>query len=183
MYLLWLLLIPLFVLIDSAYSYHKLNKIYDAYYLWLTDHSSAGAARERSMLKKLIAHAGVSNPSIPTVEPLGWGRLASFNIDILENFPSNREDIAKLTCRAIQDALGVYKNRMWASVNPLSWIQFLVFLPRSIIGYLGMNTDTVLSKFLQLVWWIICSAFALAKMVYADKINQILNAILHIVLQ
>lgn len=178
-----LLLIPLFFLIDSAYSYYKLNKIYDSYFEWLKGHSSTRVARKRSALKKLIAHAGVSNPSLPTVEPMGWGQLASFKIDVLENFPSNREDITQVTCRVIQDALGVYKDRMWSAINPLSWIQTFVFLPQSIIGYLGLSTDTVLTKLLQLIWWALCSAFALAKVFYADKINQIIAIILHIISQ
>lgn len=181
MYLLLLLFIPLSFFIDSAYSYYKLNRIYDSYLCWLMDHSSTNVARKRSALKKLIAHAGISNPFLPTVEPMGWGQLASFKIDVLENFPSNREDMAKVACRIILDALGVYNDRMWSSINPLFWIQVFVFLPQSIIDYLGLSTNTVLTKLLQLVWWALCSAFALAKVCYADKTNQIISAILHII--
>ena len=54
---------------------------------------------------------------------------------------------------------------------------------QSIIGYLGLSTDTVLTKLLQLIWWALCSAFALAKVFYADKINQIIAIILHIISQ
>ena len=162
---------------------HTINKIYDSYFEWLRGHSSTRVARKRSALKKLIAHAGISNPSLPTVEPMGWGQLASFKIDVLENFPSNRKDITQVTCRVIQDALGVYKDRMWSVINPLSWIQIFVFLPQSIIGYLGLSTDTVLTKLLQLIWWALCSVFALAKVFYADKINQIIATILHIISQ
>lgn len=183
MYFLLLLFILLFFLIDSAYSYYKLNKIYDSYFNWLMDHSSTNVARKRSALKKLIAHAGISNPSLPTVEPMGWGKLVSFKIDVLENFPSNRKDIANVTCRIILDALGVYKDRMWSSLNPLFWIQSFVFLPQSIIRYLGLSTDTVLTRLLQLAWWALCSAFTLTKVFYADKIDQIIPAILHIILQ
>lgn len=180
---LWLLLIPLFFLIDSAFSYYRLSKIYNSYVSWLTNHSSTNVARNRSVLKKLITHAGVSNPSLPTVEPMGWGQLASYKINVLDNFPSNREDIAIITFRTIQDALGVYENRIWASINPFSWVRALVFLPQSIIGYLGLSTDTVLTKLLQLAWWAVCSAFALVKVLYADKMNQIITAVLRIVLQ
>lgn len=179
----WLLLIPLFFFIDSAYSYYRLDKIYDSYFHWLMDHSSTKVIRKRSALKKLIAHAGVSAPFLPTVEPMGWGQLASFKIDVLGNFPSNREDIVKITCLTIQDALGVYKSRMWASVNPLSWVHALVFLPQSIISYLGLSTDTALAKFIQLVWWMLCSVFALAKAAYTDKINQIISVIFSMLMQ
>ena len=66
---LWLLLIPVFIFVDSAYSFWQLNRIYQKYMLWFRGDVTVNIARERSALHRLITHAGIADRAIPRIHP------------------------------------------------------------------------------------------------------------------
>lgn len=96
----------------------------------------------------------MNDPKIPYAQPVGYGQMATGSASVLDNFPNRLEDHAVFTSRLIDEALGVYRQRFWETFNPLYWIDSILYLPRTILSYLGLKPDSVFVKFLNIFWWI-----------------------------
>lgn len=55
----------------------------------------------------------------------------------------------------IRDALAIFLNRILESLNPLYWIETIINLPKTALIYLGLPSESVFIKALQLIWWIL----------------------------
>ena len=56
--------------------------------------------------------------------------------------------------RSLSAAKGIFKSRIFEAFSPLYWINCILFLPRNILTYLGLDADGIMSKILQLLYWI-----------------------------
>jgi hypothetical protein len=101
---------------------------------------------------------------------------ASFNASVFQNFPSKSADHAMTAMRDFQDAMGIYRRRIFESFNPLYWINLVLFLPKNILGYVGFKTETALIKIFQLIWWLAGIVFAIFK----DDIFKYLKSVITI---
>lgn len=182
MNLIWLSLIPLYVFIDSAVSLYQLKRTNKEYFLWLDDSGAHNVAEKRSKLKTLIAHANIPDAKIPVAQPVGFSHVAHATVSVLENFPSQRADIASGFLSLIDDAIGVYKARMWNAFNPLWWINALIFLPRSICTYLNVKADSFFVKAGQILWWVVGTMFTIYKLLFPDNLTRLAQEIYHMLL-
>lgn len=129
---------------------------------------------------KLWKRAGISDVYMPMTKPLGFGQIANMNVSIFTNFPSLQKAQFVAALNLFDEAKGVYKSRILESVNPLFWIDLLVFLPKNILLYLGMSEQNVAFKILNVImqglWWIACAAVAFfhddVKRILLDVINK-----------
>ena len=137
----WFLVIPLYVFLDNAIAYYRLNSIYEEYINWLAGDKKAKVLQERTNLKQLINQADIDDACIPTSQALGNFQVANYNINVLENFPSRREDLVGITARLVNDAIGIYKQRMINVFNPLWWIKNIIFLPRAMANYITQTSQ------------------------------------------
>lgn len=174
----YLLVIPVYLFIDSVVSYYRLNNIYHKYILWVTTTTKVNILGEKSALKSLIRHAGVEDSIFPDAQLIGYGQVATYRCSVLDNFPSNRQDMAAHTSRMIEEALGVYRDRMWNAFNPLSWIHALIFLPTTVISYLGIGVKNIFAKTLQFIWWFIAVSISVIQFTYPNFTRHFLDAIL-----
>jgi len=67
---------------------------------------------KRSKVKSLLESAKISDRILPHIEPVGYGKLLSARISVLDNFPSNRRNIVEITVVMFHDAIGIYKSRI-----------------------------------------------------------------------
>jgi len=104
--------------------------------------------------KRLIKDAGLGNAAIPVVEPLGYGKLASFNAKVVDNLCNRRSDFVGQALELFDQSIGVFRMRMLDSISPRYWIEFVIFLPRNFFRYLGYKGDGVVSKLFQVIYWI-----------------------------
>lgn len=176
-----LLLIPLYIFLDSAVSLYRLQRIYSDYLEWLekTHASNIHLRQKKSQLKQLITHANVSDAIMPVVEQVETNFVMSSNVSALDNFPIKHQRISTVLVTLINDAIGVYKARMWNAFNPLWWINTLVFLPRSICTYLNIKADGLFMKIGQLLWWTVGAAFAAYKLLFPENLTSLAQEIYH----
>lgn len=179
-----LLLIPLYIFLDSAVSLYRLQRIYSDYLEWLekTHASNIHLRQKKSQLKQLIAHANVSDAIMPVVEQVETNFVMSSNVSALDNFPIKHQRISTALVTLINDAIGVYKARMWNAFNPLWWINTLVFLPRSICTYLNVKSDSFLVKVAQILWWVVGTMFTIYKLLFPDNLTRLAQEIYHTLL-
>ena len=173
-----LLVIPLYIILDNAIACYCLDNIYEKYLKWLSGDKKTKILQDRTNLKRLIEQADIDEAYIPTSQLLGYGQVANYNINVLENFPSNRRDLVVITTRLINDALGVYKQRIINVFNPLWWIKSIIFLPRVLTNYIGINVDSLSVKIIQVLWWMIGVAVTIFKTVYPEYFNAFVDKLL-----
>lgn len=116
----------------------------------------------------LFKRARVPDILIPFVQSLGWGQAIQTNTTLFANVDSRDETAITNMQRCFQEARGVFKLRMRQCVSPLFWIECLIFLPRDLLGYLGLSDESIVTKLLQVLYWFIVPLLAL----FRDELHQ-----------
>lgn len=152
-----LIIISIILVLNFIYQYHqyrRCEKFKTWYEKWLLDANFKKDLNQYRMeLKSLIYRAGLKNIKIPFEEPIGGGHIRTMTINPIDQFPTRIQVIAFSILRNISAAQGVYKKRMWASINPIQWIEFIIFLPSIILSYLGLEKENSISKIFNVIWW------------------------------
>lgn len=108
---------------------------------------------------ELFKKAGLSDRYFTQMVPIGLGHGTARNITLFDNIGTPDPDIVLLLITYFKEAAGIFKKRIFDSLNPIYWIEFLIFLPQNIIYYLGLNKDSkniqIFTKVLNIIWWII----------------------------
>lgn len=98
--------------------YYQCNYYLQKYIDWLKGEKNH-LIRDKSVVKNLILNSGVKDSFIPHAEPIGYGRLATYTVSVLDNFPNRYENFAQVTYSMFESAIGAYKNRVFNTINPL----------------------------------------------------------------
>jgi len=175
----YILAIPLYKLITNLINFYNAKKLLDLYITWLAQNKDyKKLAQEKQTFNELIKKANITDPHIQTVQPMGYGKLASFKASIAENFPSRLADFASVTQETLLQIQGIFKKRCWETFNPLYWLNLLIYLPQNLLQYLGFCGKNIFTKLLQLLWWIIGIFTAAATQLYPDLCRQIVEQVL-----
>ena len=68
----------------------------------------------------------------------------------------------------LAEAKGTFKHRIIENFSPLFWIDCVLFLPRTVLEYMGVDGNGVITKVFQLLYW----AAAPLLLVFRDKLSQ-----------
>jgi hypothetical protein len=117
----------------------------------------------RWLEKRLIEDAGTAPPELSIVNRGGFGSIEESTVDVLDNWLRKTEKIVPLVNVALIRAQGHYKDERDKSLNPLGWIESLVFLPKNIIGSIDPRVPKWVKDMVQIAYWIIVSAVAVYK--------------------
>lgn len=120
--------------------------------------------------------ANISNASIPFSIPIGYGQVATSEATMFENIFANDKRVIPYINNAFLEARGFFKKRMLESFNPMYWLKLIIYLPKNIIKYLGLNTDTIFTKIFQIIFWI---ADTLLFVIYQDEISIFIKNIIN----
>jgi len=129
---------------------YYLNKYHD--YL-SNDNNGWDFVESKPNVVKLIKGAGVNDSTLPIVTPIGYGKLMTANVSVFDNLTSKRVDVVEMTLSLLHQAIGVYRLRMFETFNPLYWIEFVLNLPKEILVFLGVSTESLVLKIAQLLYW------------------------------
>ena len=125
-------------------------------------------------VKRIIMQAGVEDRFIPTMLPVGFGYVSQTKISILDNCFVINEEISPLEKQMFNQAIGVYKFRLKQSFNPIYWIDSIVFLPKTLSKYFGVESNSVIVKIFNILYWIV-SFFVF---VYTEEIQAFFQSFL-----
>jgi hypothetical protein len=114
-------------------------------------------------IKKVVLKTGVSDFIHTTMEPVGYGHIQEKKLSALDNLLYKNIKILQESREMLERAKGYYKVESIKSLNPIFWIEFLVFLPREIINYLTVSDKKEENKLwvniIQVMYWIISIIF------------------------
>lgn len=115
----------------------------------------------------LLKKAQIPDAQIPVVEPIGYRHVLSAKISIQSMFPTTRTDFAAETLNMLAAAEGVFFKNMIDSFNPLYWIELLIFLPKNLLAYIGLNPETTAFRLcnvlLTFIWWVFVAVLTFFK--------------------
>lgn len=157
----------------NYYNYMRIKKLHK-YFEEFIQHKRTDMNLYRQEVLSLFKKAGVKDVLTPIAEPIGFSQIANATVSVFSMFPSLRPLFAGSALNMFEEAEGVFKKNMINSINPIYWIELILFLPQSLLKYLGLNADSLAFKlwniFLTFVWWVICTLITL----FQPEIKQII---------
>lgn len=165
-YLLVFFVIVAYKVISNLIKLLKL-KFYDSEYVKFLADKPNHIEQYKIQTIQLFKNAGIKEEFIPISQPTGYGRVANVNASLYINFPSNIQVFAAPTLCLFDNAIGIYRSRVLESFSPLYWVDALLFLPKNILLYIGLDTEKVTFKLcnviLSSIWWFVGAAFLFFK--------------------
>tara|TARA_R110000868_G_scaffold164439_1_gene397076 strand:+ start:539 stop:1123 length:585 start_codon:yes stop_codon:yes gene_type:complete len=117
---------------------------------------------DKAKIIEILKELGLKDFIIQVTTPTGYNHVEHKSIRILENLQYisyvNDTNIPVTIKQYIIEAKGIAKNRIFESLNPLYWVDLLIFLPRSIAKYIGIplanKTYNHIIKIFNIIYWI-----------------------------
>lgn len=134
----------------STYAEQPASRTYeDPSTLWLQEHTQR--------VKRYVLEAGVENPVIRWMEPAGLGFAQQRGASVLDNWllltPAGlAQEVMPAAHNLIIRAYGHYRDERDRNLNPLYWIESLVFLPKRVLPSVGIQKPSVMNA-LQVLYW------------------------------
>ena len=104
---------------------------------------------------RLFEQANLAPKNISVVERMGYGYIGAGQVRAWDHLTNSRLDIIVSNQKSFHEAIGYFRARRNETFNPAFLIKCLVFWPRSVLAYLGLNKDSSLVKILQILVWLI----------------------------
>lgn len=114
-------------------------------------------------VKDLLRKAGLSDTYISRLEPAGYGYARTMKAPVLDNIHMRDDEVVPRILLYFAQAKGVFRRRMLDAINPFYWLETIIFLPRTTLGYLGVTGESLIVKILQVVYWTASAAVAVIK--------------------
>lgn len=122
---------------------------------WITEHQIE--------IKKVVLKTGIRDQTQTYMKPLGLGFAKEKGISALDNLAYLNSEIMESSREIIKRAKGYYKIYAFKSFNPIFWIEFIVFMPKEILKYIGVTEEEKISslviRIFQILYWIISIYF------------------------
>ncbi len=143
------------------------TKRYKTEFIKYLSQDSSRIVEHRLQTIKLFKRAGIKDTSTPISQGIGYGQVANFNASVFHNFPSTLQVIAYPALEMFDSAIGIYKSRIIESFNPIYWIEQILFLPKNLLTYIGLNSENTAFKIcnvlLSFIWWLLGTTIILFK--------------------
>jgi len=175
-WIIFIIIIIIFIvfrLLNNLIKLRSIKKFYSDYQEYLKD-PKYSFSEKTPLIVKLFKQADIDNSVITRLSPKGYGYLQNIETNIFSNLTLIDQEVETLITRKFHEAIGIYKSRVYETINPLFWIEFALKLPTYIAKYIGLKTETKLSKLLQIIYWIIGIIIGLEKLGII-KITELIN--------
>lgn len=150
----------------NFYYLHKLRNLYEVYRSYIKndeDGSPITIAERVTEIRALFERAGLRGGKGSFIEPVGFSYATSRTFSYFDNIHMKRQDIVEQISLSFQMAIGDYKSRVRESINPIFWLETLIFLPAKIVGYPGLSESSTVAKIANVLGWIIAILAAIGK--------------------
>ena len=158
-HVLWLLVIPVLLFILNYSKYFRMNSFRNDYIdYWhntgANRNNVSNIQNKKAEIIELLEGAGIKPRIFRYIKPLGYGQGESGSASSFDNLFYLSGESLPYNMQAMAEAKEVYRRRMVNALNPLVWLEVIVFLPQRVLQYLGASPDTVSAKILNFIYWI-----------------------------
>ena len=135
------LLVVAYKFLTNLMHYFRIKKL-QTYFSEFLEHKRSDMNLYRQEVLSLFEKAHVKDIKIPVSEHIG--NRTEFSVTVLNMF---------------EEAEGVFRKNMLDSFNPFYWIDLIVFLPKSLLAYIGISSEVTAYKICNVlftfIWWIL----------------------------
>jgi hypothetical protein len=151
----------------------KILRLRKIYYDFLNRKNTKITTYKRDVIN-LFKKAGINDLYMPAAQNAGYGLIATFTSSAFTNFPSLLQDNVSAILTMFDEAIGVYRGRIFETFNPLYWVNCIIFLPKNIFQYLGVGSEKIITKIFQIAWWFL----APISLIFRDKLTTVIKHLL-----
>lgn len=152
------LLVVAYKFLTNLMHYFKIKKL-QTYFSEFLEHKRSDMNLYRQEVLSLFEKAHVKDIKIPVSEHIGNRKIVSGNVSTFSMFPSTRTEFSVTVLNMFEEAEGVFRKNMLDSFNPFYWIDLIVFLPKSLLSYIGISSEVTAYKICYVlftfIWWIL----------------------------
>lgn len=116
-------------------------------------------------IKRLVERAKVRAPIQSVMRPIGYNFAENAAMNALDNLLFLNSDVLLMARNAISVAKGYYLTQAKLSLNPLHWIEVVLFLPKEILTASGIEITSKLMNvsltLVQIIYWAALAAWAI----------------------
>lgn len=122
-----------------------------------SDDASVWLGARRAEIKRRVLKIGMSDSVHPHQEPAGYGRIMQVNLSVLDNLLLNNQAVQMKCKQLLSDAAGYSAVVARRHLNPIYWLDTLIFLPRAIASGIGAKTEqaSVTVNILQAIYTVL----------------------------
>lgn len=137
----------------------RIKMLYKYYFSLCTPNTNPKVWETKREVITLFKKAGIKDGSIPVLQRMGFGQLAQYKASLFNAYPTNRMDFTPHYFSMFDEARGVFKYRILECFNPFYWFNCILFAPKHLLEYLGLNIDSTstrcLNFLLTVIYWIV----------------------------
>ncbi len=134
--------------------FYRTSHIYKEYNLWIEGKPNRFVESSEEAIS-LFQKAGLKNIYITVIESFGPSGGRPINIRLFENLTKYDIHTTQITRDYFLKALGVFNRRCINCLNPLYWIEFILFLPKHLASFFNAKPESITTKIFQVVWWLL----------------------------
>lgn len=127
---------------------------------------------QKSRVRSLLENAGISDPIVPVVQPVGYGQMLTGQLGSMTNLGLFDPEWMGPQKNALHALRGHLKHKILESISPSYWLRTFVHLPQSIIRYVFPEAPNKLTGIADLIYWGI-SLFLAAKAIKFTDLTTI----------
>ena len=181
-YITFCVFVAVLLLLVFTYQYYKRAREYkravflmEAYSDWVEKAGKSDFISYRAECLQLFSDTGIKGGDLIVTQRIVSQSLA-FKGSSLENFPILRYEFVNDHYEMFEHATGELKRRKEEIMNLIFWIDCIVFLPKKVMEYIGINQETASARALYVIltvfWWV----FSVLLTLYLPHIKlQIIN--------
>lgn len=165
-------------------SIKMLNKQFNEWYerALVPDVSESELAKLRpnnELFSKLYKIVYKDNKAIVNISDTGTyaGQPTIFQnkADVVQSFPTIHHSVIRDELTLLDNIQDYFQVRYDENFKFAYWINVLIFLPQQFVKYIGLKEESVLSKVLNVIWWLALLLLA----AYKPLISKIIHSSLH----
>ena len=145
-----MILLGLVKLIINAYRLVRIKYLHKEYKKYTEDLAQEipnwNFVRRTTETKDLLEKSGVGTPTLQRFEAVGGGYGREKVLDVLDNMMMNDNEVATHMIHLFHMAEGAFSFRIIQSINPIYWLETVVFLPSLILEFVGISRTSSISS-------------------------------------
>lgn len=170
-FLIFFLLIFVYKLISNIINLIKI-KYYKFLYDDFIENNSDDIFQHRNHVVELFKKANIPNLSYPITQYTGCNMVSNGHTSLFTAFPTKDVRFVAPTKNAFQNAIGIFRGRIFECFNPKYWIDCVLFLPKNLLIYLNVSAESIFIKIVQVIYWFIGILFTLLSTEIANYIKS-----------
>ena len=122
-------------------------------------------AEKTSQIIDLFKKANLANKYISITVPVVGRQYERAKTSIYDNLFLQNQIISNAIHHNFKQAIGVFKRRIYDSINPIFWIELIIYMPKHTLEFIGVSGKNRTNIF-QVIYWflgIIISTIAISE--------------------